>query len=407
MFLHRAFLAVALIAATTPTWQRQWLLAPVLGFTIVCAAPSFASMPWLNGSVWLAVIAGNFLLALPSPRRTRLLPALAAFLVMWWVAVIGVQISWIDNDTRRLVYHLAATVTAILASRAARSPIVPEAVLDVSPDNLWAVGVRRPGEEQFVGIDGRPIRASGVHREIEFELDGLGTAVLVHNDPAFDDPKLRERLHHVVRILAERSGLRRRIDAQAAQVEESRQRILAADREASRAMRRDVEREVQPHLYAINRLLAEAGVDDRRPLRLLDEISGEISGLITGAPPSLLAHGIGPAIHALASRSSVPASVRVCDVDLDPARSRSLFLVASEALANVAKHSRANRLTIELACDETALVLRVSDDGRGGATIIDGGGLAEARRRILSLGGTLEVDSRNGTVVTVRLPLPA
>lgn len=246
LFLHRALLAIALIATAMPTWHRRLELTPVLAFVVVCAVPKFATTPWLNGATWLVVIAGILLLAWPSPRRSRLLPALAAFAVMWVVAVIGVEIQWFSSDARRLVYHVAAGATAILAARAARSPITPEVVLDVSPDSLWAVGVRSLGEDHFVGIDGRPLTASGAHREVEFELDALGTALLMHNDPAFDDPRLREPLRHVVRILAERIAVRRRIDAQAAEVEESRQRVLAADREASRAMRRDVAREVRP-----------------------------------------------------------------------------------------------------------------------------------------------------------------
>lgn len=406
LFIHRALLAVALIATSMPTWHWRLALALLLAFVVVCAVPKFATTPWVNGATWLTVITGILLLAWPSPRRSRLLPALAAFAVMWVVAVIGVEIQWFSSDARRLVYHVAAGATAILAARAARSPITPEVVLDVSPDSLWAVGVRSLGEDCFVGIDGRPLTASGAHR-VEFELDALGTALLVHNDPAFEDPRLREPLRHVVRILAERIAVRRRIDAQAAEVEESRQRVLAADREASRAMRRDVAREVQPHLDAIDRLLAEAGVTDGQTTKLLGEVRSEIEALIAGAPPGLLADGIGPAMHALASRSSVPASIRVDDLELDEGLARSLFLVASEAVANVAKHSHAHRLTIELVGDGAAVVLRVSDDGRGGATLPDGGGLAEARRRVVSLGGTFDVNSRNGTVLTVRLPAPA
>jgi hypothetical protein len=57
---------------------------------------------------------------------------------------------------------------------------------------------------------------------------------------------------------------------------------------------------------------------------------------------------------------------------------------------------------------ERRVLLRVSDDGRGGVTA-QGNGLAGIRERVRSLGGTLELDSPRGkgTVLRVRIPLAA
>jgi signal transduction histidine kinase len=51
-------------------------------------------------------------------------------------------------------------------------------------------------------------------------------------------------------------------------------------------------------------------------------------------------------------------------------------------------------------------VLTVSDDGRGGARISDGHGLAGLRERVDGLRGTLTVDSPVGGPTTVVVVLP-
>jgi two-component system sensor histidine kinase UhpB len=83
------------------------------------------------------------------------------------------------------------------------------------------------------------------------------------------------------------------------------------------------------------------------------------------------------------------------------------FRIAEEALANVAVHSRAQRVRVRLAREGSALELEIADDGRGFDP-------AHARQRSLALararagvaGGELTVRSGRGEGTTVRLTLP-
>ena len=81
--------------------------------------------------------------------------------------------------------------------------------------------------------------------------------------------------------------------------------------------------------------------------------------------------------------------------------------MCSSDLANAAKHSYANRVTIEVAERDQMLVLRVSDDGRGGADPARGSGLSGLAQRVRTVDGRLEIASPPGgpTQVTVRIPL--
>ncbi len=85
------------------------------------------------------------------------------------------------------------------------------------------------------------------------------------------------------------------------------------------------------------------------------------------------------------------------------------YFAVSEVLTNAVKHSGADRIWIDLHhVDEGAGMLRVSvtDNGRGGAVIGAGSGLAGVERRLGTFDGVLAVSSPAGgpTMVTMEIP---
>jgi len=93
--------------------------------------------------------------------------------------------------------------------------------------------------------------------------------------------------------------------------------------------------------------------------------------------------------------------------DLPPAEKHSLFRIATEALHNAVKHSRAESISVRLTNAEV-VELAVEDDGVGmDLAVVPSGcfGLKTMTERAEEMGGTLEVDSStgNGTRVVVRL----
>ncbi|GAA3989194.1 sensor domain-containing protein [Streptomyces marokkonensis] len=134
----------------------------------------------------------------------------------------------------------------------------------------------------------------------------------------------------------------------------------------------------------------------------------ELRELVRGIhPPVLAERGLGDAVRALALR--LPVAVEV-DVDLPrradaPVESAAYFAV-SEILTNAVKHSGADRIWVDI--DHTGGHLRISvtDDGKGGAVIGAGSGLAGVERRIGTFDGVLAVSSPAGgpTMVTMEIP---
>jgi signal transduction histidine kinase len=84
------------------------------------------------------------------------------------------------------------------------------------------------------------------------------------------------------------------------------------------------------------------------------------------------------------------------------------YYVVSEALANVAKHARAEHAWVFVEVGDAILELAIRDDGAGGADPSRGSGLIGLRDRVEALGGTILVDSPagEGTTVDVLLPVP-
>jgi signal transduction histidine kinase len=89
-----------------------------------------------------------------------------------------------------------------------------------------------------------------------------------------------------------------------------------------------------------------------------------------------------------------------------PARvEETAYYVASEALANAAKHARASVVTISAHLCDGGLLVEVDDDGVGGADP-NGSGLRGLADRVAALDGRLRVDSPTGQGTRIRAELP-
>ena len=211
----------------------------------------------------------------------------------------------------------------------------------------------------------------------------------------------------------------------------TRTRADAAD--AADAERRRIERDLhdgaQQRLVAlaVDLGMASAKMDDdpAAARELVTRAHGEaklalaeLRDLARGIHPAVLTdRGLDAALSALAARSPVPVVVEV-----DPAVERercsptveaTAYFVVAEALTNVAKHARASRAAVAVRREErradgspVRLVVSVSDDGRGGADLRAGTGLAGLQRRAAAADGVLHLSSPNGgpTLLTVEIP---
>ncbi|MGW6273055.1 sensor histidine kinase [Streptomyces sp. NPDC055060] len=136
----------------------------------------------------------------------------------------------------------------------------------------------------------------------------------------------------------------------------------------------------------------------------------ELRDLARGLHPPVLDDGLPDALATLGARSSIPVDL-VTDIPErpTPAIETIAYFCAAELLANVIKHSGAQRASITVAQLDGRLYLQVGDDGHGGADAGAGSGLTGLAQRVRTVDGRMEVRSPEGgpTAVTVELPLHA
>lgn len=136
----------------------------------------------------------------------------------------------------------------------------------------------------------------------------------------------------------------------------------------------------------------------------------ELRALSRGiAPPVLVDRGLAPALAELLARQDLEVTLRADAESLQGLAGPvelCLYFVVAEAMTNVAKHARAERVTVAVGVVGGTAFAQVDDDGNGGAHPAKGSGLAGLEQRVRGLGGTLMVRSPVGGPTVVRADLP-
>jgi signal transduction histidine kinase len=203
-----------------------------------------------------------------------------------------------------------------------------------------------------------------------------------------------------------------------AHLQTSRTALTSANEASLRRLERDLHDGTQARLVAIGMLLSrlEPRVGDAANAVLVSmakqavtDTLDELRGIIRGMHPPALDSGLDVALATLAARSSLPVELTYT-LDSPPSQSiaTTIYFAASELLTNAARHSHATATSIVVSRPDDRVVLRVADNGNGGAKPTQtGSGLVGLRDRAAALDGNLIIDSPLGgpTTITVSLPI--
>jgi PAS domain S-box-containing protein len=141
----------------------------------------------------------------------------------------------------------------------------------------------------------------------------------------------------------------------------------------------------------------------------LDHALSELRELARGIHPAVLTdRGLKSAVDALANRAPVPMEVAdIPDIRLPEAVETAAYYLIAEAVTNVAKYAHATHVAVSVRSENGHLVVRVSDDGVGGADPSGGTGLRGLSDRVEALHGRLRVDSPRdgGTRISAEIPI--
>lgn len=210
------------------------------------------------------------------------------------------------------------------------------------------------------------------------------------------------------------------------------ERVIAAQEEERRRIARDLHDDLAQVLSALTIHLQSAIQSlpaDMAPLQqqfsetqsLTAQTLKEVSQWILELRPTVLDDlGLVPAIRWYAENRLDPLHVRVAvdavglKLRLPPDVETALFRIVQEAVSNIAKHAHARTVHIHLEASDHSVRASVQDDGVGFAADqaleLQGGlrglGLLGMRERAGLIGGTLTIDSREGSGTRVEVEVP-
>lgn len=347
------------------------------------------------------------------------LVAIAAYPLRQWLQKRVNRFMYGDrDDPARAMSELARRVSDSLTP-AGLLPTITETIGRAL--RLPYVAVELPGGA------GRISYGSGVGAVERFELvhqgGSVGTLVVAQrarNEPfSAADRRVLEDLARQVAAAAYAVQLSH-------ELQQSRERLVLAREEERRRLRRDLHDGVGSALAGLalhagnaRKALPDRPAEAERWVRPLEEgirvTVADVRRIVDDLrPPALDDLGLAGAIRQRAA-AIYPASEVVDTLGPEPlpaAVEVAAYRIATEALANVARHTSAERVMISLATTGPPPLLRVEvrDDGPGlPAHVQPGVGLRSMRDRAEELGGTCRLlpATGGGTVVRAELPLPA
>jgi signal transduction histidine kinase len=389
-----------------------------------------------------AVIAGWWRAASPA-RRRALLPSVAgAACLLMFVWLLGTDLVKGPRSQAMIVVAYssmlvvpAAFLAGLLRSRLARGGLarlfhdlggmrgeaLQAALRRTLGDPTLVLAYRLPNSIGHADATGRPVLVPPVTSDrasAPIEREGSEVAAIVYDASLDDDPEMVEAVRAAAAMALENERLLAESQARLAEVQASRQRIVAAGDAERRRLERDLHDGAQQRLVALSLQLRMIRSDIRRDPDQAEQLAAsasdelahslqELRELARGIHPATLDQGLASALESLAARSTVATAVS-CDAPEHVPRAVELavYFVACEALANVGKYAEATTASVRLSRRAGGVAIEIADDGVGGADAAHGSGLHGLADRVAALNGRLLVTSPAGagTVVTAELP---
>jgi signal transduction histidine kinase len=341
--------------------------------------------------------------------------------------------------TRELVFaSIPIAVLAVLVQRRLARGAVAGLVVELG-EEVAAVDLREalaralgdpslelaywvPAGGRYVDAGGQPVELPNPESERKatvVERQGEPIAALIHDPALAENSELVQSVCAAAALTLENARLQAELRARLAELQASRARLVTATDGERRRIERDLHDGTQQRLVSIAMALglAESKLAADRPavepvLReardALAVALAELRELTQGIRPAILVErGLGAALDDLSRRAALPVRLDVALSGRLPEQVEgAAYFVASEALANAAKHSHASELRLTAARQGPLLLLEVADDGIGGAGAGAGSGLRGLADRVEALGGRLTVSSPPGRGTTLRAEIP-
>jgi signal transduction histidine kinase len=279
-----------------------------------------------------------------------------------------------------------------------------------------------PAGARYVDSSGAPVQLpqqEGDRTATVVEREGEPIAALIHDPALVENDELVQSVCAAAALTLENARLQAELRARLAELQASRTRLVEATESERRRIERDLHDGTQQRLVSIAMTLglAQSKLAADRPAvepvlrearEALSVALAELRELTQGIRPAILVErGLAAALDDLSRRAALPVRLDVAVSGRLPEQVEgAAYFVASEALANAAKHSHASEVRLAASEEDGVLVLEVADDGIGAAASGGGSGLRGLADRVEALGGRFTVSSPPGRGTALRAEIP-
>jgi signal transduction histidine kinase len=324
--------------------------------------------------------------------------------------------------------RLSQRLDAVLAPEAAL-PTIVETVSQALRLPYAAIALRRSADDFEIAAESGRVQTDLIQWPLLYQSTPVGELRLA---PRAKGEPLSPADQRLLGIIAQQAGVvvhTVRLTAELRQLnadlQHSRERLVTAQEEERRRLRRDLHDGVGPTLASLmQRLDVAADLAPRDPqaaVQILLDLKQQTKHAIADIrqvvyalrPPVLDEFGLISAIREHVAPYNGPTGLRVTIEapehlpPLSAAVEVAAYRIALEAFTNVVRHAHARECHIVLALNDHSLTVDVTDDGAGLTDGVRSGvGLTSMRERAAELGGEYRIESHgHGTHVHARLPI--
>lgn len=414
MLLFPISIAVAVVR------YRLWDINPIINRTLVYGALSastialyilgvgLASRFFQGANFIFAFIATGIIAILFEPLRERL-----------------------QRAVNRLMYGERddpATVLTRLSQRL-NSALAPDSVLQTIVETLsqtlrlpYAAISLLDGESHFASTPNPP-PSELVSLPLTYQTERVGELRLA---PRAEGESFSTADMNLLNLIARQAGIAVHNLYLTKDLQRSREKLVSAQEEERRRLRRDLHDGVGPTLASLTQRIDIAAdlvnTDPEASIELLKELKGQIKGSVAEIrrlvyalrPPVLDEFGLITSIHEHVAPYTGPNGLQITFDVTDPMPSLpaaievAAYRIVLEAFTNIVNHAEAKSCHILIKIENRALVIEVSDNGKGlPSNTRSGVGFTSMRERAAELGGKFIVEDRpsGGTMVRAKLPI--
>ncbi len=422
MMLSILFIPISIGIAITRS--RLWDIDPIINRTLVYGALSFLTI------LFYVLTVGVFALYFRNNETNLVI----SFIATGVVAILFEPLRQrLQRAANRLMYGERDDPATVLIRLSQRldSALAPDSVLQTIVETL-AQTLRLPYAAISLLDDAQAPRFAStrqlppselIHLPLTYQTERVGELILA---PRAAGESFSTADMKLINIIAQQAGVAAYTVRLNNDLQRSRERLVTAQEEERRRLRRDLHDGVGPTLASLSQRIDTASEfvksDPEKSVRLLKELKGQVKETVSEIrrlvyalrPPVLDEFGLVSAIREYVAQYSGPNGMSITfDVteplpSLPAAVEVAAYRIALESFTNIIKHAEASACQIKIKIENKALLLEISDNGKGlSAENRAGVGRTSMYERAAELGGAwiFENIPTGGTHVSARLPI--